>query len=94
MYTCPEQLILDNDTSTYNDIWSIGVLLYQICSGIPPFKGYIDVIKFTESEECNPKDLSDKYSYKLRELIEECLEIEEEDRPNLEEIIETFLNNK
>ncbi len=48
LYAAPERLILEKGYSFPSDTWSLGVLLYRITVGNPPFHTIPDIIDFTE----------------------------------------------
>lgn len=87
-YCSPELLNKEPERTTASDIWSIGVILYELCTLDNLFKGYIDITDYITNDYEIP-DIPN-YSDKLNELISDCLSIDAEDRPEISEIIELF----
>ena len=70
-YFCAPEVI-DGDDSEKCDVWSIGVLLYMILSGQPPFNGAIgkDVTAAIKKGQYNMTgDYWDKISAPAKDLI-------------------------
>ncbi|CAG9471965.1 serine/threonine protein kinase, putative [Plasmodium vivax] len=85
-YIAPE--IIFNQTINYSvfklDIWSLGILLYIMTQGFPPFKYVEDDIKYFDSSTLNyPNDISDD----LKNLISLMLNVDPNKRPIIVEIL-------
>ncbi len=92
-YLAPE-LWQDKNCTTKSDIWSLGVILYELCTHKYPFFA-------NTMEELQPKVLREKYApipvtvnKQLADLIQKCLQKKPENRPSITDIIqmETFQN--
>ncbi len=46
-YMSPEQIISPRDVDARSDLWALGVLLYRMLSGVPPFPGTTEVDRMT-----------------------------------------------
>lgn len=70
LYSAPEVLVADPEYARPADIWSVGVVLYELCMLRLPFPDlraiYGDQLQY-------PKINEDKYSSDLRSLIYRCL---------------------
>ena len=93
-YLSPE-IIQKKPYSFDADIWSLGVLLYEICCLRPPFDSDslsglgLKII----SGKYNP--LPRQYSRNLRELVREMLSIDPKARPNINQILrKPFVHNQ
>jgi serine/threonine protein kinase len=69
MYMSPEQLKAAREVDLRTDIWSLGVILYQLIAGVPPFPGSSIASVARAVEKNAPKPLSE-----LRPDIPEELE--------------------
>ena len=101
-YLSPE-IIQNSPYNFKSDIWSLGVLLYEMCALRPPFNGSnihqlaMQIVKGTYPP------LPSTYSYELRGLINKLITQDPVKRPNINTIlkhqiiaprIRNFLNNK
>ena len=57
-YMAPEQLKESRSVDPRADVWSLGVVLYELLAGVPPFKGDSLALLFVEVLERDPKDVT------------------------------------
>jgi calcium-dependent protein kinase len=94
LYVAPE--VLNKDYTKKCDIWSLGVIIFLLVGGYPPFLG-------NDNAETNMKILSMKYEFKesgfktaseeVKDLIRHCL-VKEEERYTIEQVLEHKWINK
>jgi serine/threonine protein kinase len=48
LYISPEQLVASRNVDARSDIWGLGVILYEVLAGVPPFEGD-DIIQLAAS---------------------------------------------
>lgn len=94
LYMPPE--IINNRAYSYKaDIWSLGVIFYELLALKPPFMDY--TYQSLLVKICNaPIDpLPESYSSELRNFVMNILERDETKRPSINELFETeFLRNE
>lgn len=76
-YMSPE-LLKDDPYSPLSDIWSLGCVLYEMCTLHPPFynaKNFIDLENRIIQGKYNKLD-KHRYSKNLRNIIESCIEVD------------------
>jgi len=85
-YMAPEQL-LESKYSNKVDIWSFGIILYELCTGFLPFNnenynrcGQLHCILSQEIKYPN------SISNDMRELLKQMLQINPDDRPTINEL--------
>lgn len=87
-YMSPEQ-IRGQDVDGRSDIYALGVIIYQMCSGLLPFTGKTDLEVATARLERPPTPLkADQTPPHLRTLVMRLLERQKEDRPDTRELHE------
>ena len=95
-YMAPEILNEKEGYSYKVDIWSLGVIIYILIIGKPPFddKDSLSIYKrIKKNDYFFPKDI--RISEELKDLIKKILVLDQEKRPTLEEILaHDFFNNK
>ena len=101
-YLSPE--IVENKPYSFkSDVWSLGVLLYEMCALEPPFNGKSIHELALQIVRVNFKPIPDKYSEGLSELVNSLLLPDPEKRPTVNQIlkhhliaprVEDFLSNE
>ena len=84
-YMAPE-IFGNNKYDEKIDIWSLGILLYELYHGYSPYKGkdIFDIYKnILKDDVCFRKDLNTK----IKNFISELLKQEKNERPNIKEIL-------
>jgi eukaryotic-like serine/threonine-protein kinase len=82
-YMSPEQLRDASATDERSDIWSLGVVLYELLAGVPPFDGDSMLTLCTQILEANPARLArhrPDLPRGLAQVVHRCLQIDPEDR--------------
>ncbi len=69
------------------DIWSYGIMLYELATGTSPFKGKTAAQIMKSLESGAGIDLSKVSDTNLQNLIEDCLSIDPKRRPNIAKIL-------
>ncbi len=94
LYMAPESA--RNEADPRSDIYSMGVLLFQILTGKPPFTGKdsIDIIvKHIRERPPRPKSLKAELPDEVEALVLKCLEKEPSDRyQSMDEVLEALKN--
>ena len=85
-YLSPE--IIDEKPYNYkSDIWSLGVLLYELCSLRPPFDGKSLPLLMRKISKGHYAPIPSVYSKGLRELVEKLLRTNPIERPTINQIL-------
>ena len=86
-YMSPE-IVSDLSYTHKSDIWSLGCIIYELCSLSPPFnaKTHWSLIEKIKSGQYQP--IPRQYSAELRNVIDMCLKIDPRQRPDTAELLE------
>jgi NIMA (never in mitosis gene a)-related kinase len=85
-YLSPE--IIDSQPYSFkSDIWSLGVLLYELCALRPPFEGQSMNILCMQIVRGKPPALPAVFSKPLRQLVQQCLTVDVKKRISLKQLL-------
>lgn len=85
-YMSPERFSADYDLPlTSSDIWTLGALIYELCTGVPPFGDFGGAAQ--HNGQLPPK-LPRGWSKELQMLYDACMQINTWDRPKATKIRE------
>jgi len=81
-YMSPEQARGDKNLDAKTDIYSLGVVLYEILTGTPPFSGepFSVAYKHVHEEPEPPKARNSRISSRLSEVVVKCLKKDRSER--------------
>ena len=92
-YMAPECVRNKGGPSKASDIWSLGVILYQLSSGLLPFRGGSDYLVFRRSTEVRYKideePIKSVIPEEAKDIIKQLLVLDPENRPSIEEVLES-----
>ncbi|KAK6455344.1 G2-specific serine/threonine protein kinase [Scheffersomyces xylosifermentans] len=88
-YMSPE-VLMDNPYSPVCDIWSLGCVLFELCTLQPPFQAKTHLQLQTKIKRGIFPEIPDSYSSQLRSIIRECITVEPESRPSCFDLLETL----
>ena len=92
-YLSPE-IIESKPYSFKTDIWSLGILLYELCMHKPPFNAdslHLLALKIVRGVF---PPISTNYSFEIRNLISSILQTDPNKRPNIHEVLKTPIITK
>ena len=72
-YMSPEQMLASSEVDARSDIWSMGVLLYQLIAGRLPFSGKSDLALFSAALTRPPLPLRAHFTFALPDSVEAIL---------------------
>lgn len=92
-YRAPEMFKDNNNNYTYKvDIWSIGCILYEMCSLKPLFNNF-DTLQMSRSKSINDNNKIERipwrYSNDLWNIIKKCLILDVNKRCDVDYILQT-----
>ncbi len=83
-YMAPEQVVAASRVDARTDVWALGVTLYELLAGAPPFRGETVLAVLNQIERQEPKPLSviaPNVPRALAALVHRCLEKDPALRP-------------
>ena len=88
-YIAPE-ILQDEIYSKKSDIWSLGIILFELCSQQFPFPQQ-NPSSFKDTIEEKNSTTSSKYSRELKELLAWMLKMNPNERPDIQQILNSKL---
>ena len=85
-YISPE-LCKDQPYNDKSDVWSLGCVLYELCTLNHPFEGGTQVEIYEKIMTQKFKAISPEYSLELKKMVDLLLEKDEKKRPKMKDII-------
>lgn len=85
-YISPE-IINNRPYSFKSDIWSLGVILYELCALRPPFTGSMLHMLALNISKGVYTPIPNQYSSGLNDLIKNMLDLNPDTRPDIHEIL-------
>ncbi|ODQ81367.1 hypothetical protein BABINDRAFT_20540, partial [Babjeviella inositovora NRRL Y-12698] len=88
-YMSPEVLV-DAPYSPVCDIWSLGCVIYEMCTLHPPFQAKTHLQLQAKIKEGGYPDVSGRYSTELRNLIRACITVDPAARPTTRDLLDNL----
>lgn len=86
-YMSPEQMKKDHYNEK-SDLWSLGCLIYELCSLVPPFTAPNQRLLAVKIKEGSFRPIPSKYSVNLQSCVSSMLRQTPNARPSLDELLE------
>ncbi|KAI9788858.1 MAG: G2-specific serine/threonine protein kinase [Peltula sp. TS41687] len=85
-YMSPEVVTMERYT-LHSDIWSLGCIMYELCSRSPPFvaRTHLELCQRIRGGRFPP--LPSFYSQELQQVIRSCLQVNPNDRPDTAQLL-------
>jgi serine/threonine protein kinase len=81
-YQMAPEVIRGKDYGTPVDIWSTGVLAYEMAEGVPPHEGLPPIRAMFKIATSDPPALGDAWSPELRDFVASCCKLDPSGRPS------------
>ncbi|KAF5209069.1 Protein kinase domain family protein [Clavispora lusitaniae] len=88
-YMSPE-VLMDNPYSPVCDIWSLGCVLYELCTLHPPFQASTHLQLQARIKTGEIPEISSAYSQQLRSIIYDSITVDPADRPSCYDLLENL----
>lgn len=73
--------------SLYSDIWSLGCIIYELCTKEPPFNARTHIELFHKIKAGRVSSLPPVYSAELQKVINSCLQVNPNSRPDTAQLL-------
>ncbi|KAG0269661.1 hypothetical protein BGZ95_001970 [Linnemannia exigua] len=89
-YWMAPEVIREGQTYDFKaDIWSLGITIYEIATGNPPFADKDPMRAVTLIPKSRPAQLEGDWSLSMKEFVALCLHEEPNERPSAEDLLKT-----
>lgn len=90
-YQCPPEIWTDKPYDSKCDIWSLGIVAYELCTGCQPFRAdsMVELANKVSKGEFAP--IPSLYSHELTHMINSMLTINPKQRPSAKELTDRQL---
>lgn len=88
-YMSPE-VLMDNPYSPVCDIWSLGCVLFELCTLLPPFHATTHLQLQAKIRKGDIPEISSLYSLHLRSIIYESITVDPKQRPSCFDLLENL----
>ena len=88
-YMGPERFSATPKPIMASDVWSLGAMMYELMTGLPPFGNHGGVL---QKNGADIPIIEGNYSQELKDIVYKCLEKETWDRPSARKIEEQTYN--
>lgn len=86
-YMSPE-VLMDEPYTPVCDIWSLGCVLFELCTLKPPFQAKTHLQLQNKIKQGKFPELPESYSPQIRDIIRECITVDANLRPSCYELLE------
>ncbi|KAF9935217.1 hypothetical protein FBU30_006302 [Linnemannia zychae] len=89
-YWMAPEVIREGQTYDFKaDIWSLGITIYEIATGNPPFADHLPMRAITLIPKSRPAQLEGDWSPAMKEFVALCLHEVPNERPSAEDLLKT-----